>query len=154
VRRRDDPLFQSLVEEVDQAIINLQAARRLIADIERRADQAVLASQTLRQRERDAAAALSAGPSLRYAGMTVAEAALALGVGEEHVRRLLRRGELVGVPFGGRIGWRLSRDYVEQLIAEWRRAELAKAEARATRERDAAKRAAPARHRRPRKGAR
>jgi len=55
---------------------------------------------------------------LRYAGMTVAEAAVALGVGEEHLRRLLRRGEIAGVGFGGRVGWRLSRDYVEELARE------------------------------------
>jgi excisionase family DNA binding protein len=50
--------------------------------------------------------------------MTVAEAAGMLGVSEEHVRRLLRRGELVGVGFGGRVGWRLSRDQVHDIAAQ------------------------------------
>jgi len=49
---------------------------------------------------------------------TVREAAALLGIGEEQVRRRLRSGELLGVPFGGRMGWRLSRDYVERLAAE------------------------------------
>jgi len=61
---------------------------------------------------------------LRYSGMTVAEAAAALGVGEEHLRRLLRRGEIAGVAFGGRVGWRLPREYVEDMARE-----LAKAKA-------------------------
>jgi excisionase family DNA binding protein len=50
--------------------------------------------------------------------MTVAEAAAALEIGEEYVRRLLRRGTLIGVPFGGRTGWRLPRDYVIGLQAQ------------------------------------
>lgn len=52
-------------------------------------------------------------PRLRDSSVTVREAAAILGIGEEQVRRLLRSGELLGVPYGGRAGWRLSRAYVE-----------------------------------------
>lgn len=52
---------------------------------------------------------------LRFAGMGVAEAAVALGFSEEYVRRQCRRGVLVGVPFGGKTGWRLPRDYILDL---------------------------------------
>lgn len=52
---------------------------------------------------------------LRFSGMSVTEAAALLRVSEEHLRRLLRGGEVIGVPYGGRIGWRLHREYVEAL---------------------------------------
>jgi excisionase family DNA binding protein len=48
--------------------------------------------------------------------MTVAEAAAALGIGEEQTRRLLRAGTLFGVPLGGRAGWCVSRSAVEELL--------------------------------------
>jgi excisionase family DNA binding protein len=63
--------------------------------------------------------ALHAPPvSLRYSGVTVAEAAHLLDLSEEHVRRLLRRGVLLGIPYGGRIGWRLDRDYVDAVAQQ------------------------------------
>jgi excisionase family DNA binding protein len=43
------------------------------------------------------------------------EAAQLLGYSDEHVRRLLREGKLLGIAHGGRTGWRLSREYVLQL---------------------------------------
>jgi excisionase family DNA binding protein len=58
--------------------------------------------------------------SLRFTGMTVPEAARALSLSEEHVRRLLRRRELAGVAYGGRIGWRLNRADVEAIAARRR----------------------------------
>ena len=48
--------------------------------------------------------------------MTVAEAAAALGIGEEQTRRLLRAGTLFGVPLGGRAGWCVSRSAVAELL--------------------------------------
>jgi excisionase family DNA binding protein len=51
--------------------------------------------------------------------MTVAQAAAALGVSEEHVRRLLRRGELIGVSYGGKAGWRLDPQYVAEVASLW-----------------------------------
>ena len=62
--------------------------------------------------------------------MTVAEAAVALDVSEEYVRRMLRRGALEGVPFGGRTGWRLSRDYVQSVQAQLAVAKEGKEKAR------------------------
>jgi hypothetical protein len=37
---------------------------------------------------------------------------------EEQVRRMLRRGDLVGVRFGGRVGWRLTRQHVRDMAAK------------------------------------
>jgi excisionase family DNA binding protein len=59
-------------------------------------------------------ALLMAPDRLEDTSVTVREAAAILGLGEEQVRRLLRSGDLVGVPYGGRAGWRLSRRYVEE----------------------------------------
>jgi len=64
--------------------------------------------------------------------MTVSEAAATLGIGEEHLRRLLRRGELTGVAYGGRIGWRLARDYVAQLAGHLDKAREGREAARRT----------------------
>ena len=49
---------------------------------------------------------------------TVHEAAGLLGLGEEQVRRLLRDGVLVGIPYGGRRGWRIPRRHLEEFAAE------------------------------------
>ncbi len=51
------------------------------------------------------------------ATMDVREVAAVLGMGEEHVRRLARRGELIGVSYGGRNGWRFERTYIEAIAA-------------------------------------
>ena len=40
--------------------------------------------------------------------LTVEDVAERLQVNEQTVRRWLREGELTGVPFGGRTGWRIS----------------------------------------------
>lgn len=73
----------------------------------------------------------AAGPSLRFTGASVSEAAIQLGMTEDHVRRLLRAGELNGVPYSGRVGWRIDREYLAEVVA-------ARAEQR--RERDEARR--------------
>jgi excisionase family DNA binding protein len=49
--------------------------------------------------------------------MTVAEAAEALELGEEQIRRLLRAEKLAGVPLGGRAGWQVSREAVMEMMA-------------------------------------
>jgi excisionase family DNA binding protein len=64
--------------------------------------------------------------------MTVAEAAAKLGVGEDHLRRLLRRGDVAGVAFGGSTGWRLARDYVRDLARQLEVARSGKESARRT----------------------
>jgi excisionase family DNA binding protein len=40
--------------------------------------------------------------------LTVEEVAMRLQVNEQTIRRWLRGGELSGVPFGGRTGWRIN----------------------------------------------
>ena len=52
----------------------------------------------------------------RQVVMTVAEAAAALELGEEQVRRLLRAEKLAGIPLGGRAGWQVSRESVEDMV--------------------------------------
>ena len=49
--------------------------------------------------------------------MTVPQAAAALGLGEEQVRRLLRAEKLAGIPLGGRAGWQVSRESVMGMVA-------------------------------------
>ena len=120
------PLFEAILDEVDQAIAALQNARRFLGELER--DTARRAR--VAPRPYDHADARESTPSLRYAGVTVAEAAQILEMSEEHVRRLLRTGELEGVPYSGRVGWRLSRAYVESLAEERLRAREKQAEAR------------------------
>ena len=48
--------------------------------------------------------------------MTVPQAATALGLGEEQVRRLLRAEKLAGIPLGGRAGWQVSRESVTEMV--------------------------------------
>ena len=48
--------------------------------------------------------------------MTVPQAAAALGLGEEQVRRLLRAEKLAGIPLGGRAGWQVSREAVMEMV--------------------------------------
>ncbi len=104
----------ALVAEVDQALVALQTARKTIADLQR-SSQALSRAAS----REDHAAPASVPASLRYSGMTVAEAADVLELGEEQVRRLLRTGALIGVQFGGRVGWRLSREYVYDVAEQW-----------------------------------
>jgi hypothetical protein len=91
-------------------------------DIEREIARIEQEIRALRER----LVALRGGPlgrpslnDLRHSGMTVREVALVLSLTEEQVRRKLRRGDLVGVSFGGRVGWRLPRDYVRDVATRW-----------------------------------
>lgn len=102
----DDAVVDALALELQRAMAAVRSAQRLLAQLDREPKGRGGRRQPAPTRQtRD----------LRYVGMTVAEAASALGVGEEHLRRLLRRGELSGVAYGGRTGWRLPRDYVLDL---------------------------------------
>jgi excisionase family DNA binding protein len=112
---RRDHLIDSLIAQLDVALVELQTARKVAAELRREADVLRRAST----RGRDAVVEGADASLLRYSGMTVAEAARALGVGEEQVRRLLRRSLLSGVQFGGSTGWRLPRAEVEAVAAEW-----------------------------------
>lgn len=109
------PLLQAVVDEVEQALAALQSARRFLRDMER--------ESPLPSRREPSTAGRSAGaqPSLRFAGITVSETARILDMTEDHVRRLLRAGELEGAAYSGRIGWRLDPQYVNA-VAERRRA--------------------------------
>jgi len=110
------PQFRALRDELDAALSSLQLARRLLADVMNAsgAEQPQGGSG-----ESPSASVTAPGLSLRYSGMTVAQAAVVLGVGEEQVRRLLRRGELEGVSLGGKAGWRLDPAYVREVAAQW-----------------------------------
>ena len=122
-----DPLIDALVGELEVVLAGAQAARKIIAQIER---NALMAERAARAR-RGAAAGAEPGPSsLRYSGMTVSEAAGVLGMSEEHVRRLLRKGELPGVSLGGRVGWRLAREEVQSIAVRLATQREAQAEAR------------------------
>jgi len=57
-------------------------------------------------------------PPLGTYTMTVAEAALETGLGEEQVRRRLRAGTLRGVAQTGKAGWRVVRADVDRLARE------------------------------------
>jgi excisionase family DNA binding protein len=59
-------------------------------------------------------------PPLEEISVSVAEAAGMLGLSRDQVRRRLRSGDLLGVHCGGRLGWRLHRDYVQELAAQAR----------------------------------
>ncbi len=48
--------------------------------------------------------------------MTVEQVADRLQVNEQTVRRWLREGELMGVPFGGRTGWRVSEEDLQAFL--------------------------------------
>jgi len=109
------PLLAAVIDEVDQAIAALQTARRFLREIEREAPAAPRLPQPAPDELRT-----SPQPSLRYAGITVAEAAQILGMSEDHVRRLLRAGELLGAPYSGKIGWRLDATYVHAVAEELR----------------------------------
>jgi len=123
------PLLEAVVDEVDQALTALQTARRFLREMERE-------SPRPSHREPSTGSRTGGEPSLRFAGITVSETARILDMSEDHVRRLLRAGELEGAPYSGRIGWRLDPGYVNA-VAEQRRA---------TRERqERARQSAPAR---------
>ena len=48
--------------------------------------------------------------------LTVDQVAARLQVNEQTVRRWLREGELIGVPFGGRTGWRVREDELQAFL--------------------------------------
>lgn len=96
-----DSLLDAFIDELDHAVARLQSARSLAAGISQAAARRHAGTETER--------------ALRTSGMTVGEAAARLGVGEEQVRRLLRRGDLKGVAFGGSVGWRLDPKHLEEV---------------------------------------
>jgi excisionase family DNA binding protein len=111
-----DPLIDALIAEIDQALAAARAARRIVAELEKSAR----AVEKARSRARDSEeSGVDVSRSLRFAGMTVREAAVTLGVSDERVRVMLRNRELSGVEFGGRIGWRLARENVHEVAAQW-----------------------------------
>jgi len=117
-----ESVVDALVQELERALASVRAAQRMAAELQRR--------PVGRPPRIQASGRVRVSSDLRYSGMTVPEAAAALGIGEEYVRRLLREGQLVGVPFGGRTGWRLPRDYVLGIQAQIAAAEEGKAAAR------------------------
>jgi excisionase family DNA binding protein len=125
-----DSLIEALVAEMDQALADLQSARKLVTQLQFERGRRSIATH------HGGGAAAGGAASMRYSGMTVAEAAALLEVGEEQVRRLLRSGELTGVPYGGRVGWRLSREYVELVAAQWRAQRAGQVAARSRQERE------------------
>ena len=60
--------------------------------------------------------------------LTVDQVAERLQVNEQTVRRWLRDGQLTGVPFGGRTGWRINEDDLQAFLDRRRMAEGAGAE--------------------------
>lgn len=48
--------------------------------------------------------------------LTVEQVSERLQVNEQTVRRWLREGELTGVPFGGRTGWRVSEEDLQAFL--------------------------------------
>ena len=108
-------LLSAALDEVDQAIAGLQTTHQILTELAKTEESPKpgrVSVPPYPEGERAHA------PSLRYAGATVSEAARVLELSDEHVRRLLRRGELDGINYGGRVGWRLSRDYVADLAAQ------------------------------------
>jgi hypothetical protein len=104
------------VVELSETLLSLQTALKLAKDLQ----HARVALDRFSKKGGDSPRTLSSvSPSLRYSGMTVPEAAGLFKLGDEQVRRLLRTHELVGVQFGGRIGWRLDRAYVMEVAAAW-----------------------------------
>jgi len=107
------PLLGAIIDEVDQALASLQTVRRFLRELDREPPSQRRDDLTLRDEPRP-----SPEPSLRYSGMTVSEAAVILDMSEDHVRKLLRAGELLGAPYGGRIGWRLDTTYVNAVAQQ------------------------------------
>ncbi len=55
--------------------------------------------------------------------LTVDQVAERLQVNEQTIRRWLREGELTGVPFGGRTGWRIGEEDLQAFLDRRRMAE-------------------------------
>jgi len=102
--------LESLSDDVRTAITALQGAVRSIEHYRRTYKDArpVAGVQPPPRRS---------GVGLRFEGASVAEAAAQLGMSEDHVRRMLRAGELDGSPYSGRIGWRIDREYLAEVVA-------------------------------------
>jgi len=134
---RRNLLLEAVTDEVDAAIAGLQTTRQLLVELRRVIE---LTEKSIRTGPGKAGLAADRPAPLRYSGVTVAEASRILDLSEEHVRRLLRRGELEGVAYGGRVGWRLSRAYVEELAEQQRRAREGQSTARRAKDRVPTKR--------------
>jgi len=109
-----DPAIAAALAAVDEAMQTLAAVRALLAGRLRR--RGATAETHFDRAFREATPVRS--KPFEDMAMTVREAAAMLGVTEEYVRRQLRSGEMLGIPFGGRMGWRLSRTYVAELAAK------------------------------------
>jgi excisionase family DNA binding protein len=98
-------------EALDRAQEAFTAARKLVklAFRHARGDRPRLASTGLYRN-----AVLVELPPPGSLAMSVGEAAQVLNLGEEQVRRLLRQGKLLGVPYGGRRGWEVTRSSVAE----------------------------------------
>jgi excisionase family DNA binding protein len=119
------PLLAAVIDEVDQALAALQTARRFLREMEREAPSPPRADARAQPQ-----GPLEPTPSLRFSGITVPEAAEILGMSEDHVRRLLRAGQLLGAPYSGRIGWRLDAAYVHGVAEQLRAAREGRQRAR------------------------
>jgi excisionase family DNA binding protein len=117
MRMARTPMLAAVIDEVDQALAALQTARRFLREMERESPT----SPRLDTRPPEPTR-LEPTPSLRFSGITVPEAAQILGMSEDHVRRLLRKGDLLGAPYSGRIGWRLDSAYVHGVAEQLRAA--------------------------------
>jgi excisionase family DNA binding protein len=124
-----DPLIDALVAELNQAIAATRAARKLIADLQKQRR----VEERARSRAGDGGPDLETIHALRFGGMTVAEAAAVLRVSDERVRVMARKKELRGAQLGGRIGWRLDRDHILRVAAEWEAQRRGQTTARARR---------------------
>jgi excisionase family DNA binding protein len=130
---------RALVAALDQAIDGLTAARKIAALLaapvpgeRRRAASARrttarVVAPALIENDDPFAQAVREGVRIQprpteEISATVREAAEVLGVGEEQIRRLLRSGGLLGIPYGGRRGWRIPRAHLQEVAAERRRA--------------------------------
>jgi excisionase family DNA binding protein len=115
-----DPAVLAALAAVDEAMQTLATARALLAGRTRRRAGASTESESPFARAVRQGVHPRSRP-LDDLSVTVRQAAAMLGVTEEYVRRRLRSGDLTGIPFGGRTGWRLSREYVHELVAERKR---------------------------------
>lgn len=90
-----------------------------LAVVEQSLVRAHLVLELLAKSEVEAVDMKRISSNLRQTGATVRDAAAILGITEGHVRRLLSSKDLFGVPFGGRIGWRIPRDHLHEFAVRW-----------------------------------
>jgi excisionase family DNA binding protein len=110
-----DPLIDELIAEIDQALAAARAARRIVAEIAK-GERAV---EKARGRAAQDPPGADVSRTLRFSGMTIHEAAATLGVSNERVRVMLQKRQLIGVKFAGSVGWRVARDSVALVAAQW-----------------------------------